>query len=535
MANTTFNTTPQPTGIGLLKSNINTGTNQIGGILSSAYNAVRNFTGANDQPTPGTNYANPTRISTSTVPQSGLGAFNSTKTTSANGGSSTKPLSIPSVLVQQQALNKLGAGLVEDGIAGPKTTAAIAKYGTGNTTSSNNSSTSTPTTPTAKAPDDQSYQFRTDNGQPNTNWVNYKAPANPLTVAGAAPVVSASGGQTDQEKQTYAGLLNQSQNESPQVAAARQQLVDYNRQLAQTDKNISAQGISLDSARGQLANVGQAATAEEAALQGGVTNALTSQGQQITAGTAANTAAQTQAERATGAAENVLSAVAPLANTPYALNPATGTYAGSGVGNGTSAVDAVKNAGMLAGTQSGAAATAAAPGTTTAQNIITGGTATTNAANTGLQSSINNYVAANTAYSTATQQSKNLQTTMANTGINTNPQFANQAINTLQNQLGSANYTSFITALSEAQQAYTSLLSSVGAATPTINGQQATTIFNPNSTPAQINAAIDALNTAAYAKLQPLYEQIGTYASQLGGTSGSGTGAFSDSSFYGQQ
>jgi hypothetical protein len=112
---------------------------------------------------------------------------------------------------------------------------------------------------------------------------------------------------------------------------------------------------------------------------------------------------------------------------------------------------------------------------------------------------------------------------MASTGINTNPQFANQTINALQNQLGSANYTSFITALSEAQQAYTSLLSSVGAATPTVNGQQATNIFNPNSTPSQINAAIDALNTAAYAKLQPLYNQIGIYASQLGGKNSTST------------
>ncbi len=168
-----------------------------------------------------------------------------------------------------------------------------------------------------------------------------------------------------------------------------------------------------------------------------------------------------------------------------------------------------------------------AQGTAAQSNITTGGTAATSAAASGLQSATQNYVAANTAYSTATNQAGNLQSTMAATGINTNPQFINSKINTLQNQLGSSNYTAFITALSEAQQAYTSLLSSVGAATPTVNGQQATAIFNANSTPAQINAAITALNQAAYAKLKPMYDQISTYQGQLGGGSnGTQNGTF---------
>lgn len=147
-----------------------------------------------------------------------------------------------------------------------------------------------------------------------------------------------------------------------------------------------------------------------------------------------------------------------------------------------------------------------------ASNINTQGTLNTTIGAQGAQQATQNYVAAQTAYKTASSQATNLQNTLASTGINNNPQFINQKINALQNQLGSANYASFITALNETKQAYTSLLSSVGAATPTVNSQAATDIFNENSTPAQINAAIAALNTAAYAKLQPLYDQIGTYS-----------------------
>ena len=394
----------------------------------------------------------------------------------------------------------------------------------GSTGSSTGSSTST-STPTPLAPDDPQNQYNTATGQPNPNWVGAKSSQTSPGTNGNNGTnfqqnlgnVQNTGNQTSNENTTLTGLIGQSQQPSQAYTqgmanydTANQKLADYNSQLAQTDKNISAQGISLDSARGQIANVGQAATAEEAALQGGVTNASnilgaanTQQGLQVQAGTAANSAAQTTAQRNLAAQEGVLGAVAPVSQFGVLTNPATGNPV-----NGQSATTDAINGGTIQGLQGAAQS-----------NAQVSGTATTNVANTGLQSSINNYVAANTAYSTATQQSQNLQATMASTGINTNPQFANQAINTLQNQLGSAKYTSFITALSEAQQAYTSLLSSVGAATPTVNGQQATAIFNPNSTPAQINAAITALNQAAYAKLQPLYDQIGTYASQLGGGS----------------
>lgn len=64
------------------------------------------------------------------------------------GNTYQAPKSNPSVLAQQQALNKLGAGLVEDGLTGPKTREAIAKYGTkANTTETLKVEPAKPTTP----------------------------------------------------------------------------------------------------------------------------------------------------------------------------------------------------------------------------------------------------------------------------------------------------------------------------------------------------------------------------------------------------
>lgn len=182
------------------------------------------------------------------------------------------------------------------------------------------------------------------------------------------------------------------------------------------------------------------------------------------------------------------------------------------------------NANTNAGSSAGQQAVAGAGGSAQASNIETAGTTATSTAAQGYQQSVQAYQSANTAYSQAQGQATNLQSAM--TGINgINSQYANTAINKLQSQFGSAKYSTFITSLNEAQQAYTNLLSSVGAATPTVNGQQATDIFNPSSTPAQINAAIAALNNAAYAKLQPLYSQAATYQSNLNAGTGGGTGA----------
>jgi hypothetical protein len=172
--------------------------------------------------------------------------------------------------------------------------------------------------------------------------------------------VQNTGNQTSNENTTLTGLIGQSQQPSQAYTqgmanydTANQKLADFNSQLAQTDKNISAQGISLDSARGQMANVGQAATAEEAALQGGVTNASnilgaanTQQGLEVQAGTAANTAAQTTAQRNLAAQEGVAGLTQPQQVSPgnTLVSPATGqAQYGLGTGAGGNGADAYQN------------------------------------------------------------------------------------------------------------------------------------------------------------------------------------------------
>lgn len=65
------------------------------------------------------------------------------------------------VLAQQKSLNAQGAGLKEDGIMGPLTQAAIAKYSS-----------------QTKTPDDASNKYNTATGQLNTKYSGYTAPQN---------------------------------------------------------------------------------------------------------------------------------------------------------------------------------------------------------------------------------------------------------------------------------------------------------------------------------------------------------------------
>lgn len=341
------------------------------------------------------------------------------------------------------------------------------------------------------------------------------------------------------------GLMNNAGNsaaigQSAADIAAKygKQISDVGQQAAINEESVGGQGL-LPTAMGRAQQIATTANSAQNALAAGESAALEGTGQQLTA--------NSNATSALNAAGGLSTPSNQFLTTPYSnqvLDSNGQPVGGTGgtlqtavsnainqikAGGGYQAAQATLNSFGPAGTN--ALLTALGPNfninasnaeaAAQASNINTQGTLNTNIGAQGAQQATSNYVAAKTAYDTASQQATNLQNTLATTGINNNPQFVNQKINALQNQLGSANYASFITALNETKQAYTSLLSSVGASTPTVNGQQATDIFNENSTPAQINAAIDALNQASYAKLQPLYEQIGTYSNI--GSSGSGS------------
>lgn len=350
-------------------------------------------------------------------------------TTDVQGNTTTyhAPKSDPSVLAQQQMLNqKYGAGLVEDGIAGPKTEAAISQY----LTNSNSSSTTPQPPSTSVAPQKNADGSYTSTGGAVINADGtVRTPATspaPLTTGGQAPNVLQSGQQTQNEAETQ-----------QQLQASGQETPLEQQYIAEVEK---AKGFQNTGQLGQYSDasmyagdatpptslINQPDLAGRASADNGLYNTFANiYGSQAQQGlTAANTiatrgeqaaqgaysGAQNQAGRATGAAGTVLGAVAPLANTPYALNPATGTYTGSGLNSGTSATDAVTNAGMLLGLQSGAASEASAEGNIAGQNATALGTAATQAN----AQSIGNYTNQNTTISNSTAKLDNIA--MGNNG-----------------------------------------------------------------------------------------------------------------------
>lgn len=419
------------------------------------------------------------------------------------------------------------AGLVNP-VAHPAVTAAANSHPTSLTTNPDGTvkatyDTSEPIVSTPSA----------SNPTSNPNY-NYNAGTAQTGTGAGTPITSNAGTSTPStgtSPTTQQGLLSQIQTLINQQNSQQSGLTSQEQGLINNFTNMNAGILSqpgeIGYQTGRQAQLQQTEQSGLAALEGEQARLAGYEQPQISALTSAaglltpqaTAAGQTVFDPSTGTFTGAIGGLSADTLNQYAQMAANGQYSAipSSV-TGNVALSAQLNQAAKAINPNYNPIASTAQGATTASNIQTGGTAATNAAAQGLQTATQNYVNANTAYTTAQNQSANLQQVLASTGINANPQFVNQKINALQSQLGSANYSSFITALTELQQKYTNLLSTVGAQTPSVNGQQATTILNPNSTPAQINAAIDALNAAAYAQLKPMYDQIGTYSSQLNGS-----------------
>lgn len=193
-----------------------------------------------------------------------------------------------------------------------------------------------------------------------------------------------------------------------------------------------------------------------------------------------------------------------LTTQPYF--PTTDTYGGGG---SSGALGRAALAGQIAATQS---------------NVATAGTAATDAANSGYSQAVQTYNNMYTLNQSATQQAQTVQGILQQTGLNAGIPDWNQAINSLSGKLGSTAVTQLTTAITELQNRYSQLLNSRGI-TPTGSEQQALNLLSPNSSAAQIMASIQQLNTAAFNSLQPAYQQIQTYQSQLQGGGATPSGA----------
>lgn len=150
------------------------------------------------------------------------------------------------------------------------------------------------------------------------------------------------------------GLQGIAQNQTPAVTEAYKRMTDFQKQdpflmaAAMSNPNLTAQ---LASGQGQI--LGNQLAGEEQGLSNSYNAAITGQGQQINAGTAAGQMAQAQQGAQIGAAQNVGGLTQPQAGASFYGSPVTGNVVGTGGVGGTGnqlidtnvqqALDMVKN------------------------------------------------------------------------------------------------------------------------------------------------------------------------------------------------
>ena len=125
----------------------------------------------------------------------------------------------------------------------------------------------------------------------------------------------------------------------------------------------------------------------------------------------------------------------------------------------------------------------------------------------------------------AHQQANAVSNILDQTGLNNiSSQDYNKALNNLKGRFSDVNFQSLSTALIEAQQAYSTLLSTTGG-TPSGRESQALSVLDINSSAAAINASIQELENAVARRLQAQYSAIMQYNLNLntGGTVGGST------------
>lgn len=446
----------------------------------------------------------------------------------------TKPN--PSVLEQQKALNKLGAGLVEDGITGPKTREAIAKY-------ANAGATPTPTPTSAPAPA-QNQQPAPQAQTPAPAPQPAPQPA-PLTTAGQVPNVLDRGNQTENERETQrqleeAGAITEWEEavkSGMAVEEANKRLSDFRMKMAEKYGNIESTAIPLEFQQGRAQVLGRQFASQESALQAGLTNALANQQQQFTASQAqaqrgatttqgAYTGAQTQAGRGLLAGSTALGAVAPQfpGYGQQIIQPGLLGQFGGGGGSLQDAVSTVIQR-LQQGTMSYNDAVSALSGygqgglNALQQALPPGFNIAQSNTLAGQQGSIGvNYQLAETAL-------KNVENLIAQLSASqrTNVPAINKGANWISTQfgIGSEKTRAVTGAVQSLRNAYASLLASVKGGTPTDYSSQAVAEIPNEPTPNDIKAV-----RANFEVLGKARKEILGNPGQAGSPSGSSGGGF---------
>jgi hypothetical protein len=249
----------------------------------------------------------------------------------------------PSVLAQQQMLNqKYGAGLVEDGISGPKTSAAIQRYLSGQTSSPTAPQPST-TASTAPAP------------KPTPT---YKGLVTDLANQGDSEYNQANKKSINSLQELSGQNLGNSGPAYDEYQKALQDLQNLKTEAAKVTGGIGGQAIGAQFQQGkkqvmqqQYADLIDAAAQNVAAKASALGYGISGQGQQQSGFTSAGNLAlsgQGQAQSAIGTAAG-LAAPQQYGLTTQPYNPLTDSFGGGGP---QGAIDRATNAGNIQSAQS---------------------------------------------------------------------------------------------------------------------------------------------------------------------------------------
>lgn len=503
---------------GAVPKTLNTNPNQsLGGISSPTTNSRTAGMGLSV----GTGN-NPGLINQPTTPKPDTTYTHSTNT-NQTGGTSTKPTPNPSVLAQQQAMNKLGAGLVEDGLAGPLTQEAISsgKYtGTGTPvkTETAPAKTETKVTPT---------EYSSSNPANFSGLINQGA-----NVSGNAANTGATNYGT-----ANTGLINSlGQNQvlsdrAQEIAnTAGQTMSDIGRKGAMGQAGYRTTGTS-PVGEGNAAVLAQTTAAQQNAVaQGanmelqGTQQGLTAQGQtQSGFNNAGSMGLQGQGQGISGLG-NVAGQIAPIQQ-PYSnmlINPTTGqpySQTGGTLQDAVSGVVQKLTSGQMTYNDALSALSGYGQGGVNALqqalppefNIAQSNTLS------GQQGSIGvNYQLADTALKNVESKLQDLMSLQK-----TNIPLVNSATNWISTTFGkgSEQTRAMTGAVQSLRNAYGSLLASVKGGTPTDYSSQAAAEIPNEPTPNDIKAIRDNFEVLGKARANILGNP-----GQSGGTSGSTTG-----------